>query len=149
MPVRLTERQRQLVGAMAAALFGFGLAVAGGRLIAFQYLLAEPARVSGLVVSSGRTQMSRSGNVNFVRYEFVDQSGKTRGGTSSGYSGNPGDAILVEYAPGFPSVHRVAGEGRTTAYKWRWLIAGAGLFFLVAGMHWGWSIRSARRPPGG
>ncbi len=149
MPIRLSELQRQLVGAMTAAIFGLGLLLVGGRLVAYDRMLAEPEKVSGVVIDSGSTRSSRGGYVNYVRYAFVDQSGRTRSGTSSGYSGKNGESILIEYSPRFPSVHRVAGEGRTTAYQWRWHIAGFGLFFLVAGAHWGWSIWRNPRPPGG
>ncbi len=97
--------------------------------------------------NSGQTRSSRGGNINFIRYEFVDQFGKIQIGTSSGYSGRNGENILVEYCSRFPSIHRVAGEGKTIGYEWRWPIGGFGLFLLVAGVHWWWSIWKGRRPP--
>ncbi|OYY74964.1 MAG: hypothetical protein B7Y40_03175 [Gammaproteobacteria bacterium 28-57-27] len=114
MPIRLNESQSQFVGAIVAAIFGIGLFVVGGRLIVYEYMLAEPVTVSGLIVDSGNTRSSHGGNINFIRYEFVDQLGKTRLGTSSGYSGKKGDNILLEYCSRFPSIHRVAGEGKTS-----------------------------------
>lgn len=142
MPARPNETQSQLVGALVAAIFGLGLLAVGGRLVVYDYLLAEPARVSGVVVSSGTTRRSSGSSVNFVRYSFVDPSGGTHTGSSSGYSGSQGEPILLEYSPRFPSVHRVAGEGKGSGYQWRWFISGLGLLFLIAGAHWWWSIRS-------
>jgi hypothetical protein len=144
MPIRLSHIQSQLVGAIAAGIFGLGLFVVGGRLIIYDYMLAEPVKVLGLVIDSGRTLTSRSGNASYVRYQFIDAFGMTRSGTSSGYSEMKGGDILVEYSPRFPSIHRVAGEGDTSGYQWRWFIAGFGLFFLVVGLHWGWSIRKRK-----
>ncbi len=143
MPIRLSKIQSQLVGAITMGIFGLGLFVAGGRLIIYEHMLTEPIKVSGLVISSGRTLVSRSGNANFVRYQFIDQFGETQTGTSSGYSGEKGGAILIEHSPRFPSIHRVAGEGNTSGYQWRWFIAGFGFFFLVVGLHWGWSMRKS------
>jgi hypothetical protein len=147
MPIRLSESQSQLVGAIVAAIFGLGLFVVGGRLVIYEYMLAEPVQVSGSIIDSGQTRSSRGGNINFIRYEFIDQHGKTQIGTSSGYSGKNGGNILVEYCPHFPSIHRVAGEGNTSGYEWRWPITGFGLFFLFVGIHWWWSIWESRRRP--
>lgn len=147
MPIRLSESQSQLVGALVAALFGLGLLIVGRRLIFYDHVLAEPVTVLAAVVDAGQTRSSGGGSVNFVRYRFVDSHGKTRTGTSSGYSGTTGEAILVEYASRYPFVHRVAGEGKTSGYAWRWPIAGLGLFFLVAGVHWGWSIWALASAP--
>ena len=144
MPIALSKIQSQLLGAITAGIFGLGLIVAGCRLVIYYYMLTEPVKVSGFVTSSGRALISRSGNTNFVRYQFVDQFGKTQGGTSSGYSGGQGGDILIEYSPRFPSIHRVAGEGKTSGYQWRWFISGFGMFFLVVGLHWWWSMKESR-----
>jgi len=144
---RQNKLQSQFIGAIVATMVGLGLSVIGGRLIVYEYMLAEPVKVSGSIISSGQTRSSRSGNVNFIRYAFVDQFNTTRIGTSSGYSGTNGENIQVEYSSRFPSIHRVAGEGRTIGYVWRWPIAGFGLFLLVAGVHWLWSIWKGRHPP--
>ncbi len=149
MPIRLSESKRQFIDAIVAAMFGLGLFIVGSRLLFYDYMLAEPVKVSGSVVNSGQIRSSRGSNINFVRYEFVDQFGQIRIGTSSGYSGKNGENILVEYCSRFPSIHRVAGEGKTSGYEWRWHIAGFGLLFLVAGINWWWSIRIGRRQPTG
>jgi hypothetical protein len=109
-------------------------------------MLAEPIKVSGSIIDSGQIRSSRGGNISFIRYEFVDQFGETQTGRSSGYSGQKGESILVEYSTRFPSIHRVAGEGKMSQYEWRWPVAGFGFFFLVAGVHWWWSIRKSRHP---
>jgi len=145
--MRLSATQTQRVGAAAAALIGLVCLVVGGRLVLYQAMLAEPVQVSGTIVQAGRTTASRGGSVNHIRYAFVDASGATRSGTSRGYSGQPGDRVLVEYAPRFPAIHRVAGEGKNRGYAWRWPIAGFGLFFLVVGVHWGWHAGRGRFPP--
>lgn len=147
MTVQLTGKRKQYVGAVSAAIFGLGLLVVGGRLIAYEHVLAEPAVAPGLIVASGRTQSSRGVTTAFIRYEFVDPLGRTQAGTSSGYSGKPGEYILIEYSPRLPSIHRVAGEGKTGGYKWRWPIAGFGLLLFVAGAHWWWGIPRAFGSP--
>lgn len=131
MSIRLSKTQSQLIGAIIAGVIGLGLLIVGGRLIVYDYLLTEPVTISALVIDSGRLNMSRGSNTNFVRYQFIDQFGETQGGLSSGYSEQKGGNILIEYSPRFPSIHRIAGEGKTSGYQWRWFIAGCGLFFLV------------------
>lgn len=147
MPVRLSKTRSQLVGALAAATLGFGLFLIGGRLVVYEHLLAEPVKVGGSIVDSGQTRSSHGGNVNFIRYEFVDKFGETRDGTSSRYSGQKGESIQVEYSARFPSIHRVAGEGKMSRYEWRWPVAGFGLFIHFAGVHWWRGLRRDRHPP--
>ena len=77
MPIALSKIQSQLLGAITAGIFGLGLIVAGGRLIIYDYMLTEPVKVFGFVTSPGRSLISRSGNTTFVRYQLVDQFGKT------------------------------------------------------------------------
>jgi hypothetical protein len=139
------ETRHPLIGALVAASFGLVLLAMGGRLIIYDHLLASAVRAAAEITSAGSTRSSGSSSVNFVRYRFTDPSGRTFSGTSAGYSGRAGDSLLVEYVPRFPYIHRVAGEGRTSGYRWRWYIAGAGLFFLVVGTHWGWSLRARAR----
>lgn len=141
------ERKKQLFGAFFTALFGLGVLVVGGRLVAYDHLLSDPVEVSGEIIDSGRTTSSRGGSASYVRYQFADQSGTSHVGTSSGYSGSRGESVLVEHSSRFPFIHRVAGEGSTTGYEWRWYISCFGLFFLVVGVHWGWGIRSMAISP--
>jgi len=55
MPIRLSESKSQLVGAMAAAFFGLGLLITGGRLIVYDYMLADPAKVSASAAKGSDT----------------------------------------------------------------------------------------------
>jgi hypothetical protein len=128
-----------------AALLGLVFLVVGLRLVAYELLLRQPVTVSAQIIDTGSTRSTHGGSVRFVTYRFVDASGRAHTGTSSGYGGQAGQSILVEYAPRLPFVHRVAGEGRNTSYAWRWFIAGFGLFFLIVGSHWGWTLRGQAR----
>jgi len=124
-------------GAIAFFLFGLILAVIGGRLIVYQYMLTEHGEtIIGAITKTGRTRHSSGGHVNYIRYRFRDGEGRVHTGQSSGYSGEVGEDILLEYAPALPLIHRVAGEGRKKGYAWRWVIFGFGLLLTVAGFHW-------------
>ena len=96
--------------------------------------LAEKA--VGVVTESGSVRRDSGGYVNYIKYSFTDKDGIRRGGTSTGYSGNKGEEILIEYSPAFPFIHRVSGEGKKAAYRWKWPIAAIGLLFFAAGIHW-------------
>ncbi|NJK60070.1 MAG: hypothetical protein HC918_07330 [Oscillatoriales cyanobacterium SM2_1_8] len=140
-PMRFTQTQNQLLGALVAAIFGLGLFTVGGRLIIYEHLLTDPAKTTGSIVSSGSTRSSRGGYVSYVRYKFLDHSGIYHSGIGNGYSGKTGELILIEYSSRFPYIHRVAGEGKNTGYEWRWYIFCTGIFFFIVGVHWGWSIQ--------
>lgn len=124
-------------GSLAFVLFGMTLAVIGGRLIVYQHILTKHGEtIIGEIIKTGRTHRSTGGYVNFIHYQFRDAAGTLHTGQSSGYTGEVGEDILLEYAPAFPFIHRVAGEGRNKGYAWRWAILGFGLLLTAAGIHW-------------
>lgn len=119
-------------------MFGLTLVVIGGRLIVYQYLLSTHGhKVAGEIIGTGTVYRTSGGNVDYIRYRFTDSSGVTRSGLSSGYSGDVGETVLLEYALNFPFVHRISGEGNHISYRLRWVICIAGCIFGMAGIHWG------------
>lgn len=125
------------IGGLVFFLFGMILFIIGGRLIMYQFLLiAHGDEITGKIIDSGSVRGSSGGYVNYIRYQFKDDAGNLHTGQSSGYSGEPGATILLEYVPFFPIIHRISGEGQTKGYKWRWFIFGVGLLFSIAGIHW-------------
>ena len=130
---------------LAFCLVGLGLAAIGGWHVVWHHAIeSEPERVIGVVTESGHFTSSRNATTRWVRYRFQDHSGTTHEGRSSGYFVVPGETIALEYARSRPGFNRVAGEGDRPATRWRWAILGAGLLFLVAGVHTGWV--TLRRP---
>jgi len=126
------------IGSIAFFLFGLTLAVIGGRLIFYQYLLSTHGRkVVGEITEAGTFHRSSGVNSGFIKYSFIDSSGRYRSGRSSGYSGEVGETVLLEYVPSYPFVHRVSGEGNRISYRWRWMICISGCIFGMAGIHWG------------
>ena len=126
-----------MIGGIAFFLFGMLLLIIGGRLILYQHLLTTRGqKVIGSIFDSGSVQRSSGGYVPFIRYRFRDGTGSFHSGQSSGYSGDIGETILLEYFPAFPFIHRVSGEGKNKGYKWRGFILGAGFLFSIAGIHW-------------
>jgi hypothetical protein len=128
---------RDLIGAVATALFGLGLLIVGTRLVAYDYLLTTGGNmVSAEIVKVGSVRRSSGGYVDYLKYRFTDPEGNVRHGQSSGYSGQVGDTILVQYSRQFPGVHRVSGEGHGLGYGWRWALVAIGGLFLFGGGRW-------------
>jgi hypothetical protein len=134
---------RELIGAVAATLFGLGLLIVGGRLIVYQHLLTTEGEAALAQITEVQTvRRSSGGYVNAVHYRFTDRDGITRIGWASGYSGQPGDTIRVEYSRRFPAVHRVSGQGGGLGYGWRWALLAVGAVFLFGGGRWLWRLRA-------
>ncbi len=118
---------------------GLGLAAIGGWHVVWHHAIeSEPERVIGVVIDSGSHTTSGRPDTRWLQYRFKDQTGRAHEGRSSGYFDAVGETIAVEYARSRPGFNRVEGEGDRPATRWRWAILGAGLLFLVAGMHSGW-----------
>jgi len=133
----MPKTRYDLLGCFACVLFGLTLTIIGGRLIVYHYVLGtQGLRITGEIIKSGSVRRSSGGYVNFVRYQFRDDSGTLRTGQSSGYSGEIAENILLEYAPKLPFIHRVAGEGKTPGYTWKWAIFGFGILLTAAGIQW-------------
>ncbi|MEQ8262287.1 DUF3592 domain-containing protein [Pseudohaliea sp.] len=136
---------RDWIGALAATLFGLGLAVVGGRLVVYDELLENGGEtVVAEITASGSVRRSSGGYVDYIRYWFTDPKGRVRSGQSSGYAGQVGETILVRYASRFPGIHRVSGEGAGLGYRWRWVLVAIGLLFLFAGVRWLLLLRAGR-----
>lgn len=139
-----SKAKYDMVGVIICILFGFALTLIGARLIFYHHFLeVRGQKVVGRITDSGSVKHSSGGYVNYIRYSFNDASGELHTGQSSGYSGEFGETILLEYSPDLPFLHRVSGEGQNKGYRWRWFILGAGVLFLIAGIHW-WLHTRAR-----
>lgn len=135
-----------VLGSIAFFCFGLVLFFIGGRFIVYHYLFSEyGTKVIGEVTYVGTSHRPTGGTVDFIRYRFSDSRGNFHSGESSGYSGVVGETVLLEYVPDYPFISRVAGEGKNTAYGWRWAIFSAGLLFSFAGIHWIISTRNRMR----
>jgi|GEM_PF-5695120 len=134
---RKNKHHVTIFGAWLFLAFGCLLALIGGyfslRELIFGY---ESRQVSAEITASGTFSRSQGIDTDYIRYRFLDTSGQEQHGESTGYRGDIGESVLVEYSPPLPWVHRVAGEGSRLAYRWCWLIFGAGLLFVLAGWHW-------------
>jgi hypothetical protein len=136
---------RDVMGAVAAALFGLGLLIVGGRLVAYDYLLtAGGETTSAEIIEVGSVPHSSGGYVDYLKYRFTDPDGTVRYGQSSGYSGQVGDTILIHYSRRFTAVHRVSSEGGGLGYRWRWAFVAIGALFLFGGARWLLMIRAGR-----
>lgn len=136
---------RDLMGAVAATLLGLGLLIVGGRLIAYDDLLATGGEMaSAEIIEVGSVHRSSGGNVNYLKYRFTDPEGTVRYGQSRGYSGQIGDTILIHYSRRFPGVHRVSSESGGLGYRWRWAFVAIGILFLFGGGRWLLMIRASR-----
>lgn len=125
-----------MIGSTICILFGVALSLVGARLIIYNHFLeVRGQKVIGRITDSGSMKHSSGGYVNYIRYSFNDTSGELHTGQSSGYSGEIGETILLEYSPGLPFLHRVSGEDQNKGYRWRWFIFGAGVLFFTAGIH--------------
>ena len=68
----------------------------------------------------------------FVHYSFTLPDGRVFTHSQGGYSGNPGQKILVEYVPSRPEWNRVAGS-RPMENRLRWVLGiAAAVFLLIA-----------------
>ncbi|HNQ79403.1 MAG TPA: DUF3592 domain-containing protein [Acidobacteriota bacterium] len=133
----LHSRTYELTGSLLFIMVGLIFLTIGMRHVVYQHLLSGKAeKAVGVVTESGSVRRDSGGYVNYIKYSFTDKDGIRRGGTSTGYSGNKGEEILIEYSPAFPFIHRVSGEGKKAAYRWKWPIAAIGLLFFAAGIHW-------------
>ncbi|MBD3222322.1 DUF3592 domain-containing protein [bacterium] len=128
---------KSLLGPLTAILLGLVLLVVGGRLVLYQRLLAHDAAIAlAEVVETGSVRRSSGGTVGFITYRFQDADGDAHGGRSTGYTGEVGETVRVEYSRRFPSIHRLGGEGDRLGTRWRWVFVGVGLMFTVAGVRW-------------
>jgi hypothetical protein len=136
---------RDLIGALTATLFGLALLILGGRLVAYEYLLTTGGETAlAEITETGSVRRSSGGYVDYVRYRFTDSAGTIRNGQASGYSGQVGETILVEYSGRFPGVHRVSGEGNGLGYRWRWALVAIGAVFVFGGVRWLLMLRADR-----
>jgi len=134
---------RDAIGAVAATLFGLGVLIVGGRLVAYDHLLtAGGETVSAEIVEVGSVPRSSGGYVDYLKYRFTDPEGTVRSGQSSGYSGQVGETVLIRYSRRFPGVHRVSGEGAGLGYRWRWAFVAIGALFVYGGGRWLRRIRA-------
>ncbi len=108
--------------------------ICGGTLLLDHLYEASAERVVATVTGSGRVHGS-SGTTRYVRYAFALPVGDSYEGTTSGYTGVPGETILVSYLPFAPSFNRVAGAGQRRA-PWMPWATGVSLIVVVAGLHW-------------
>jgi hypothetical protein len=136
---------RDVLSALGVTLFGLGLLLVGGRLVAYHHLLATGGQdVLAEITDVGSVRNSTGGYVDYVRYRFTDHGGTVRRGRASGYSGRVGETLRVRYAPGFPAVHRVSGSGGRLDVRVRWAILAAGAVFLFGGVRWLATLRASR-----
>jgi len=142
-PPILRQQRLGYTGMLAFGLLltGFGL----HPVMRDAVLDADGVQTLASVVDAGSVRSSGASRVGFIRYEFRDAEGTPHEGQSSGYSGTVGDAVLVEYAPAFPFVHRLVGEDRRLTPGWRWGIAGFGLLLVLASIHGLSVLRRTRR----
>jgi hypothetical protein len=69
-----------------------------------------------------------------VVYQFTPPRGTTLRGSQSGYSGKPGESILIQYLSSRPSINRVAGA-QVQEDKWLLIPGGVGLLFIGIALH--------------
>lgn len=136
---------RELIGALTATLFGLTLSIVGGRLVAYEYLLTTGGKTAlAEITETGSVRHSSGGYVDYIHYRFTDPAGRVRNGQSTGYSGQVGETILVNYSERFPAVHRVSGEGSGLGYRWRWALVAIGAVFIFGGGRWLLLLRTGR-----